>query len=501
MSLIKEYLNQCDEISDFMVATLASLKSVAATSPQTARSIVNEIKNQREHLKLIASENYASPSTLLAMGNLLTDKYAEGIPGHRHYAGCENVDSVEEEARRLACELFGAEHAYAQPHSGADANMIAFWAVLSKRVEAPALSRFNVTDPSKLSLEDWRRVREELGNQRILGLDLYSGGHLTHGFRQNVSGRMFEAHSYSINEETGTPDYDEIRSLSKEIKPLLIIAGYSACSGLIDFKAMRDIADESGAVLMVDMAHFAGLVAGKVLTGVHNPVPYADIVTTTTHKTLRGPRGGLILCRNEFSEAVDKGCPFVIGGPLPHMMAAKAVAFREALSPEFREYSARVVENSKALAAGCISNDIPVATGGTENHLFLMDLRSFPANGRQCETAMVDNGVILNRNSLKNDPEGAWYTSGLRVGTPAVTTRGMGKAEMSEIAEILAMIVKNAVPAKIESGKRAGEASRVKYDLDAAIAADAQRRVSALLERFPLYPELDIKWLEKAVGV
>ncbi len=349
-SSVKRYINQVgiEQVDTGCINYIAGLEQVNEVAPSIARSIVQELADQRSHLKLIASENYTSLATQAAMGNLLTDKYAEGFPFHRFYAGCDNVDSIEAYAAQKACELFGAQHAYVQPHSGADANLVAYWAILSTRIETPALEAIGEMNPAALSREDWDTIRKELGNQRLLGLDYYSGGHLTHGYRHNISAQMFDAYSYSVSKETGLLDYDEIEKQAQEIRPLILLAGYSAYPRKIDFKRMREIADSIGAVLMVDMAHFAGLVAGKQMTGIYDPVAYADVVTTTTHKTLRGPRGGMVLCTDEFAEAVDKGCPMVIGGPLPHMMAAKAVAYTEALKDEYTQYAARIVENSSA---------------------------------------------------------------------------------------------------------------------------------------------------------
>src|SRR4030095_7002071 len=268
----------------------------------------------------------------------------------RFYAGCENVDLIEETACNLAKNLFGADHAYVQPHSGADANLVAFWAILSAKIEQPALDRMGIKDSSELSADDWNSLRQTLGNQRLLGMDLTAGGHLTHGFRKNVSARMFNVASYGVHPETGLIDYDALEQQARDIRPLILLAGYSAYPRRIDFERMRKIADSVGAVFMVDMAHFAGLVAGKVFTGPYNPIAYADVVTTTTHKTLRGPRGGMVLCKKEFASWVDKGCPLVLGGPLPHIMAAKAIALEEASRPAFAQYASQIATNAQALA-------------------------------------------------------------------------------------------------------------------------------------------------------
>ncbi len=491
------YLERGGKIESAMVSYTAALDQIAAVEPEVAKRIVNELADQRSHLKLIASENFSSMATQLAMGNLLTDKYSEGYPYHRFYAGCENVDAIEALACSYAKELFGAQYAYVQPHSGADANLVAYWAILNTRVQMPALSEMGITNPAELSREDWNTIREKIGNQRLLALDYYSGGHLTHGYRQNVSAQMFDAYSYSVDEKTGLLDYDEIERLAKEIKPLILLAGYSAYPRKIDFKRMSEIAKSVGAVFMVDMAHFAGLVAGKVFTGIYNPVLWADVVTTTTHKTLRGPRGGMVLATDEFAESIDKGCPLILGGPLPHMMAAKAVALKEALDPSFRDYAAKIVENSQALAAACIKEGITVATGGSDNHLMLLDVRSFGLNGRQAESALRDCGVTLNRNALPFDPNGLWYTSGLRLGTPALTTLGMGTAEMEEVASIIARVLQNTVPEILTKGANAGRASKAKTITSEAVRDEARSRVVALLSRFPLYRELDLPFLKE----
>ena len=497
MGALENYIKSGHSLDTGMVMYTSALELVARVSPAVAGRIVKELRDQRTHLKLIASENFSSLSVQAAMGNLLTDKYSEGFPYHRFYAGCDNVDAVEAEAVESAKRLFGAEHAYVQPHSGADANLCAYWAILSERVEMPALEEMGIKNPSDMKREDWNRIRELTHNQRLLGLDYYSGGHLTHGYRQNISAQMFDAYSYTVDKETGLLDYDEIERLTAEIRPLILLAGYSAYPRAIDFHRMADIAHKHGAVFMVDMAHFAGLVAGKVFTGDYDPVRWADIVTTTTHKTLRGPRGGMILCKEEFASAVDKGCPLVIGGPLPHVMAAKAVALEEAERPEFSAYAAAIVKNAQHLAASCITEGIPVATGGTDNHLMLLDVRPFGLNGRQAESLLRDCGITLNRNALPFDSNGPWYTSGLRIGTPALTTLGMGEKEMEEVASIIALVLKNAHPVKLTKGEHAGEMSKNKAKAPEAIMEEARQRVLGLLGQFVLYPELDLDFLEK----
>jgi glycine hydroxymethyltransferase len=502
-SLIQTYLGRksVPDIAPGFLAYLANLETVATVAPEVARTIVQELADQRRNVKLIASENFSSLATQCAMANLLTDKYAEGIPHHRFYAGCDNVDSVEDLANARARELFGAAHAYAQPHSGADANLVAFWAILRARVEVPGMVKLVGAegpgalapgDWTKLSIGQWNQIRQALGNQRLLGMELASGGHLTHGYRLNSSGKMFEAHGYTVDRETFLLDYDATERQAREVKPLILLAGFSAYPRNINYRRMREIADRVGAVLMVDMAHFSGLVAGKVLRGEEDPLAYADVVTTTTHKTLRGPRGGLVLCTEEFKEHVDRGCPLVLGGPLPHVMAAKAVAFTEALRPEFAAYSRKIVENARALAEGFVESGLRVISGGTDNHLVLVDVAlALGVTGRQAEEAIRECGITLNRNPIPFDPNGPWYTSGLRFGTPAVTTLGMGPAEMREIAAIVTLVLRNIVPATTKSGAK----DKSKYKLDDAVRGQARARVDDLLKSYPVYPEIDLPFL------
>src|SRR3712207_4816293 len=350
------------------------------------------------------------------MGNWFSDKYAEGTPGRRFYAACQNVDDVERLAAEHARALFGADHAYVQPHSGIDANLVAFWSILAHRVESPALQQAGVKNVDALSEADWAQLRRALGDQRMLGMSLDAGGHLTHGFRPNISGKMFEQSSYGTDPRTGLIDYAALRERAREFRPLILVAGYSAYPRL------------------VDMAHFAGLVAGKVLTGDFDPVPHADVVTTTTHKSLRGPRGGMVLCTEEFAPSVDRGCPMVLGGPLPHVMAAKAVALAEARRPEFAGYASAVADNAQTLAEGLLRRGARLVTGGTDNHLVLIDVSGFGLTGRQAESALLDAGIVTNRNAVPTDPNGAWYTSGVRLGTPALTTRGFGTDEFDRTA-------------------------------------------------------------------
>ena len=494
MGALVRYLRSLDAKSPnpAVAAYYASLDQVATVSPTVAGSIVAELRDQRRNLKLIASENYSSLATQLAHGNLLTDKYAEGYPHHRFYAGCDNVDTIEAEAADLAKQLFGAQHAYVQPHSGADANLVAFLSILNARIETPAVKELGVEDLSKISREDWTKVRHAFQNQRLLALDYYSGGHLTHGYRHNLSGQLFDVYSYAVDPETKRLDLGKIRAQVREVKPLILLAGYSAYPRLINFRQMRAMADEVGAVFMVDMAHFAGLVAGKVMTGDYDPVAHAHVVTTTTHKTLRGPRGGMVLCTEEFAEFVDKGCPAVLGGPLPHAMAAKAVSFREALKPEFRTYAQKIVENARTLAQACVDEGLDVLTGGTDNHLMLLDVsRTFGLTGRQAESALRACSITLNRNSLPFDQNGPWYTSGLRLGTPATTTLGMGAPEMKEIARLIKLALANTRALRL----KAGGTSKSGFKTDDGAAEEVRQGVAALLGRYPLYPELDLDLL------
>ncbi|MGN7782454.1 glycine hydroxymethyltransferase [Mycolicibacterium sp. 22603] len=461
----------------------AALKVIESVEPRIAEATRQELADQRDSLKLIASENYASPAVLLTMGTWFSDKYAEGTIGHRFYAACQNVDTVEALAAEHARELFGAPYAYAQPHSGIDANLVAFWAILATRVEAPGLAELGAKHVNDLSEADWETLRAKLGNQRLLGMSLDTGGHLTHGFRPNISGKMFHQRSYGTDAQTGLVDYDAVRAAAKEFKPLILVAGYSAYPRRVNFAKMREIADEVGATLMVDMAHFAGLVAGKVFTGDEDPVPHAHVTTTTTHKSLRGPRGGLVLATEEYAPAVDKGCPMVLGGPLSHVMAAKAVALAEARQPAFREYAQAVADNAQSLAEGFTSRGARLVTGGTDNHLVLLDVTSFGLTGRQAESALLDAGVVTNRNAIPADPNGAWYTSGIRFGTPALTTRGFGAAEFDKVAELVVEVLSNT---------QAEGTSKAKYSTADGVAARVHAASSEMLAANPLYPGLTL---------
>ena len=384
---------------------MINLKEVYRIDPEIAKAMEQELFRQQNHIELIASENFVSTAVMNAMGSHLTNKYAEGYPNRRYYGGCEYVDIVEELAISRAKELFGAEYANVQPHSGAQANMAVYFAF---------------------------RARDT-----ILGMNLAHGGHLTHGSPVNISGKYFNVVPYGVDSETGYIDYDELRDLAKEHKPKLIVAGASAYSRIIDFEIFQSIAHEVGAYLMVDMAHIAGLVAA----GLHpNPVPYADFVTTTTHKTLRGPRGGLILCKEKHGRAIDKAIfPGTQGGPLMHVIAAKAVCFLEALKPEFKQYQRQIVDNAKALAEALKNEGFQLVSDGTDNHLMTIDLRNKGITGKDAEKILDSVRITTNKNTIPNDPQSPFVTSGVRIGTPAVTTRGMGTGEMKTIAKAIAL--------------------------------------------------------------
>lgn len=394
--------------------------------------IEKELGRQRKGIELIASENIVSPAVMEAMGSYLTNKYAEGYPGKRYYGGCYVVDEVEQIAIDRAKELFGAEHANVQAHSGSQANMAVYFTVLNP-------------------------------GDTVLGMDLSHGGHLTHGSPVNFSGKLFKFVSYGVDKETEMIDYENVRRIAIETKPKLIVAGASAYSRIIDFAKFREIADEVGALLMVDMAHIAGLVAA----GVHpSPVPYCDFVTTTTHKTLRGPRGGLILCKEKYAKALDKNIfPGMQGGPLMHIIAAKAVCFKEALDPSFKEYGKNVVENCKELASELIARGFKIVSGGTDNHVFLVDLNNKDITGKEAENLLDSVGITANKNTVPNETRSPFVTSGIRIGTAAITTRGFKKEDMAEIAAIIDETVKN----------REGDLSSLKA------------RVEALCDKHPLY--------------
>src|SRR5215208_1516631 len=466
----------------------SALEVIESVEPRIAAATRKELADQRSSLKLIASENYASPAVLLTMGSWLSDKYAEGTIGHRFYAGCQNIDTVEAVAAEHARELFGAEYAYTQPHSGIDANLVAFWSILANRIELPELAAHGAKTVYDLSEEDWEELRHKFGNQRALGMSLDAGGHLTHGFRPNISGKMFHQRSYGTDPETQLLDYGAVRAAAHEFRPLILIAGYSAYPRRINFATMREIADEVGATLLVDMAHFAGLVAGKVFTGDEDPVPHAHLVTTTTHKSLRGPRGGLVLATKEYSDSVDRGCPMVLGGPLGHVMAAKAVALAEARTPAFQSYAEAIADNAHALADGLLRRGARLVTGGTDNHLVLIDVSSFGLTGRQAESALLDAGIVTNRNAVPSDPNGAWYTSGVRIGTPALTTRGFGADEFDKVAELIVNVLKNTNPVIASSG----QPGKAKYVLADGVAEATKAASAELLDANPLYPGLSL---------
>jgi glycine hydroxymethyltransferase len=413
---------------------------LADHDPIVAELINQELQRQRDHLELIASENFTSAAVLAAQGSVLTNKYAEGLPGKRYYGGCEFVDKIEQMAIDRAKQLFGAAHANVQPHSGAQANFAVFLTLLEP-------------------------------GDKIMGMDLSHGGHLTHGSPVNVSGKWFGVAHYGVSSATETLDYDQIREQALRERPKLLICGYSAYPRVIDFEKFRSIADEIGAYLLADIAHIAGLVA----TGLHpNPIPYCDVVTTTTHKTLRGPRGGLILCRDaELGKKLDKSVfPGSQGGPLEHVIAGKAVAFGEALKPDFKDYSVQVIENARSLANQLQKRGFKLVSNGTDNHLILVDLRSIGMTGKVADALVSGVNITANKNTVPFDPESPFVTSGLRLGSPAMTTRGMGVGEFTEIGNIIA--------------------DRLLNPDSEAVAEDCRRRVAALCDRFPLYPHIAI---------
>ena len=387
---------------------MIDLKEIYSVDPEVAVAIKDEINRQGNKIELIASENFVSEAVLQAMGTPLTNKYAEGYPGKRYYGGCEHVDVVENLAIERVKQLFGAEHANVQPHSGAQANMAAFFAVLNP-------------------------------GDNILGMDLAHGGHLSHGMAKNISGKYFNVVSYGVRRDNCYIDYDDVRKKAKEAKPKLIIAGASAYPREIDFKKFREIADEVNAYLMVDMAHIAGLVAAGIHT---NPVPYAHIVTSTTHKTLRGPRGGLILCNSDMAKKIDSAVfPGIQGGPLMHIIAAKAVSFKEALTDEFKNYQKQIVKNAEALAASLTNKGFSLVSGGTDNHLMLIDLTNKGVTGKEAQYMLDEIGITVNKNGIPFDTLSPFVTSGIRIGTPAVTTRGMKESDMEVIAELISLTI------------------------------------------------------------
>ena len=414
-----------------------NLEKLAVCDPEIAAAIGEELGRQRNKIELIASENFVSPAVMEAMGSVLTNKYAEGYPGARYYGGCEYVDKVETLAIERAKKLFGAEHANVQAHSGANANTAVYFAFLQP-------------------------------GDTIMGMNLSQGGHLSHGSPVNISGKYYNVVPYGVTHETERIDYDEFARIAREAQPKLIVAGASAYPRVIDFERMVEIAHSVGAIFMVDMAHIAGLVAA----GLHpSPVPYADIVTTTTHKTLRGPRGGLILCKEKYAKQIDKAIfPGVQGGPLMHVIAAKAVALGEALKPEFKEYAKQIIANCQALAEGLIAEGFRLVSGGTDNHLLLVDVRGQKMTGKTAEHLLDEVGVTCNKNTIPFDPESPFVTSGIRLGTAAVTTRGFKEADMKEVAAIIGLVLNNPE--------------------DAEKQAEAAQRVAALCAKYPMYPML-----------
>lgn len=397
---------------------IAASSSLQQVDPEIYSLINQELKRQTEGLEMIASENYTSKAVMEAQGSVLTNKYAEGYPGKRYYGGCQFVDGAESLAIDRAKKIFGVEHVNVQPHSGSQANMAVYLAAVN-------------------------------AGESILGMDLSHGGHLTHGSPVNFSGILFKAHSYKLDPQTGIINYDEIRRIAKEVKPKLLIAGYSAYPRILDFAKFKEIAQEVGASLLVDMAHFAGLVAG----GVHpSPVGYADYITTTTHKTLRGPRGGMIMCSEELGKKINsKIFPGIQGGPLEHVIAAKAVSFGEVLRPEFKTYAQQVVTNAKVLADSLLSEGFELVTGGTENHLMLLDLSNRELTGKLAETSLDEAGITVNKNTVPNEKRSPFVTSGIRIGTPALTTRGMKASEMKLIAKWISQVLNNPEDANVKA--------------------------------------------------
>ncbi len=471
------------------LAFLASLDHIEEFSPDVAHAIHKELEAQRTHLKLIASENFSSLAVQQAMANLLTDKYAEGYAGHRFYAGCENVDTVEEVAQERLKKIFNADCAYVQPHSGADANLVAFWSILVQKVQSKEVEALGKKSLDELTPEEYEQIRQIMMRQKMMGMSLNAGGHLTHGYRHNVSSKMMQAVTYDVDPATELLDYKLLSEQVKKEKPLILLAGYSAYPRRLNFAAMREIADSVGAVLMVDMAHFSGLVAGKVFKGEFDPVPYAHIVTSTTHKTLRGPRGGMILCTKEFEDTIHKGCPLVLGGPLPHVMAAKAIAFKEADTADFCAYAEQIVKNAQAMAEQFKKRGARIVTGNTENHLMVLDLSAYGITGRQAESALRQAGITLNRNAIPFDKNGPWYTSGIRVGTPATTTLGMKENEMCRIADLIIDVLQNTKPTLAKSGI----ASKAGFETEERALTSVKGKVAELLQQYPLYPEIDLE--------
>lgn len=440
------------------------LIEISKSSPEVAEQIKQELVAQRSRLKLIASENYNSLPVLAAGAALTMDKYSEGNVGKRYYSGCEQVDKIEQLAIDYAKQLFGAEYAYVQPHSGSDANLTAYYAIIDYLREIM---------PDKYS-RDERPI--------LLSMDVSAGGHLTHSNPMNIVNELFDVVTYTVNDD-GWLDYDYLRKLVIDTEPEVLLAGYSAYPRKLDFSKFREIANEVGAILMCDMAHFAGLVAGKVFTGVYNPVPYCDIVTSTTQKTLRAGRGGIILSKSYLADQISRGCPRCSGGPLNNMIASKAVGFAEALKPEFREYASQVVKNCQVLADELKKANIKLQTDGTDNHLIIINLTDLGINGRMAENALLECNIVTNRNSIPNDPNGAWYTSGLRIGTAALTTRGLKEDDMREVANCIGLVLHDIKPVK---------GSKIKYTLSQDLKENILNKVNGILEKYPLYPEIEL---------
>lgn len=472
------------------------LEIIGKVLPEVSDLMERELGDQRTNLKMIASENYCSPAVREAMSSLFTDKYSEGYPYHRYYEGCDNVDELESLAALMAEELFGADYAFVQPHCGSDANLLAYWAILDSKVLGPAfedlkrscnlsLGGREVKTYGDLTLGEWEYLRTICRSQKMLSMDYHSGSHLTHGYRNNVSGQMFECHYYSVGDD-GLLDYEDIRKKALEVRPLILLAGYSAYPRKIDFKKFREIADEVGAVLMVDMAHFAGLVAGKVYEGDFDPVKWADVVTSTTHKTLRGPRGGLVLCKEWLKDSVNKACPLVMGGALQNLIASKAVCFKEALSPSFQDYASQIVSNAKKLSEVLVREGLGVVSGGTDNHLVLVDVSPLGITGRQAERALKDCGITCNRNTVPRDKESPFITSGIRLGVPALTTLGMKEPQMETIGGLISLVLKRSVPGVTPKGSK----SKIKVSVPPEVLEEVKGKVLELLEEFPPYPDL-----------
>lgn len=456
------------------------LEEISKVSPEVAEIAKNELDRNRNYLNMIASENYPSLAAQYACSlPCFNTKYAEGhvskkinketgeeiIVDHRHYAGCENINALEQYTADLACEVFGAEHAFVQFASGSDANMGAYYAILNRKIIEPYLKEKEVKTADQLSEDDYEELRQLFLNQTLLSMDLESGGHLTHGSRANLSSKIFKVKHYPLN-DLGYIDYDIVRECALKYRPLILLAGYSAYPRKINYKIMKGIADEVGAVLMVDMSHFSGLLAGKVYTGEYTPIEYADIVTSTSHKSARGPRHAFLLCKKEWSKYVDKACPNVMGGPLMNQIAGLAVSMKEALFPDYQDYAHQIVKNAKQLAETLMYRHAHLITNGTDNHMVLIDVRNYGLTGKEAEQRLYDVGITCNKNTIPFDPNGVLKTSGIRLGAPALTTLGMKEKEMVVIANIIADTLEGI---NIEENKI---------------------KIKELLKEFPLYPSI-----------